>query len=56
MMATAPRHTIADRMAYLNLACRFERLCAVGDPNSHIPAFRFYSSQFITLTHLSQQP
>ncbi|KIW32878.1 uncharacterized protein PV07_04391 [Cladophialophora immunda] len=28
MMATAPRNTIADRMAYLNLACRFQRLCA----------------------------
>lgn len=28
MMATAPRHTIADRMAYLNLACRLQRLCA----------------------------
>jgi len=28
MMATAPRMTIADRMAYLNLACRFQRLCA----------------------------
>lgn len=30
-MATAPRHTIADRMAYLNLACRFQRLCAVSN-------------------------
>lgn len=30
MMATAPRHTVADRMAYLNLACRFNRLCAVS--------------------------
>lgn len=29
-MATAPRNTIADRLAYLNLACRFQRLCAVG--------------------------
>lgn len=30
MMATAPRNTIADRLAYLNLACRFQRLCAVS--------------------------
>ena len=29
MMATASRHTLGDRMAYLNLACRFQRLCAV---------------------------
>ncbi|KAI1625994.1 hypothetical protein EDD37DRAFT_325534 [Exophiala viscosa] len=28
LMATAPRNTVADRRAYLNLACRFERLCA----------------------------
>jgi len=28
MMATAPRRSIADRMAYLNLACRLQRLCA----------------------------
>ncbi|RMD43743.1 hypothetical protein DV735_g1370, partial [Chaetothyriales sp. CBS 134920] len=28
MMATAPRHTIPDRIAYLNLACRLQRLCA----------------------------
>ncbi|ETI27795.1 hypothetical protein G647_00244 [Cladophialophora carrionii CBS 160.54] len=28
LMATARRETIADRMAYLNLACRFQRLCA----------------------------
>ena len=30
MMATAPRSSIADRLAYLNLACRFQRLCAVS--------------------------
>lgn len=29
MMATARRNTIQDRIAYLNLACRFQRLCAV---------------------------
>jgi hypothetical protein len=29
-MATAPRSTIADRLSYLNLACRFQRLCAVS--------------------------
>jgi len=28
MMATARRNTIQDRIAYLNLACRFQRLCA----------------------------
>jgi len=28
LMATARRETIGDRMAYLNLACRFQRLCA----------------------------
>jgi len=36
-MATAPRHTVADRMAYLNLACRFQRLCAVSQQHSHRP-------------------
>ena len=35
MMATAPRTTIADRMAYLNLACRFQRLCAVSQQQQH---------------------
>ncbi len=29
-MATASRTTIPDRIAYLNLACRFQRLCAVS--------------------------
>ena len=29
LMATASRNTVADRVAYLNLACRFQRLCAV---------------------------
>ncbi|OCT53280.1 hypothetical protein CLCR_10648 [Cladophialophora carrionii] len=33
LMATARRETIADRMAYLNLACRFQRLCAVSSPS-----------------------
>ncbi|EXJ96512.1 hypothetical protein A1O1_01638 [Capronia coronata CBS 617.96] len=28
MMATAPRSTVPHRIAYLNLACRFQRLCA----------------------------
>ncbi|KAL6247168.1 hypothetical protein RBB50_005511 [Rhinocladiella similis] len=28
LMATASRNTVADRVAYLNLACRFQRLCA----------------------------
>jgi hypothetical protein len=34
MMATAQRNTLADRMAYLNLACRFQRLCAVSAQQS----------------------
>ncbi|EXJ87261.1 hypothetical protein A1O3_04220 [Capronia epimyces CBS 606.96] len=28
MAATAPRNTIADRISFLNLVCRFQRLCA----------------------------
>ena len=30
MMATAPRHTIKERISYLNHACRLQRLCAVS--------------------------
>jgi hypothetical protein len=50
LMATARRETIGDRMSYLNLACRFQRLCAVSSIASS------YSDSYLILTQSSSQP